>query len=143
MALLAAFLVLVGATGCLSSPEPPISRIPKVLIDYIDDEGIFSVYVHGTSECRYRNVRISIDNSTIFDENYTYYGAYRTNKTYFNMSIEVTYLKDAEATPDHYFYNATVQYIFYENSFVVTDSSGENIISVDEGPYMALMERGK
>lgn len=143
MALLVALLILVGATGCLSSPEPPISRIPKVLIDYIGDEGVFSVYVHGTSECRYRNVRISIDNSTIFDENYTYYGAYRTNKTYFNMSIEVTYLKDADSTPDHYFYNATVRYIFYENSFVVTDSSGENIISVDEGPYMALMERGE
>ena len=143
LALLAAVLILVGATGCLSSPEPPISRIPKVLTDYIHDEGVFSVYVHGTSECKYRNVRITVDNVTVFDENYTYYGAYRTNKTYFNLSIEVLYQKDANSEPDHYFYNATVQYVSYESSFVVTDYNGENMVSADKGPYIALMECAK
>ncbi len=141
MAVLAAVLLIAGATGCLSSPEPPISKIPKVLIDYIDEENIFSIYVHGTSECKYRNVRIYVEDALVFNENYTFYGAYRTNETEFNITIEVVYQEDPAKEPTHYFYNASIQLMPYEESFFVSDIHGEKITDVGKGPYIALMER--
>ncbi len=141
MAVLAGMLLITGATGCLSSPEPPISKIPKVLIDYIEEEGVFSIYVHGTSECKYRNVRIYAEDTLVFNENYTFYGAYRTNETDFNITIEIAYQDEPDTEPVNYFYNASIELMPYGDSFFVSDIHGDNVVDVNKGPYIALMER--
>ena len=137
----AVLLLVVLSLGCLSPPTPPMSRIPKVLVDYSEETGLFTIYVHGMSDYRYERINMTLDNRTVFDENQTYYAAYRTNLTSFNFSISVTDISKEGSTPENYFYNASVTLFTDFHMFMVVDKHGEHDVDLQsKSSFVTPME---
>lgn len=78
------FLLL---TGCTEN-QPPLSGIPTVLIDYIEETEETKVFVHGIDDRLYSNITIRI-NDTSVTENYTYQLHLSTSLEYFSLHVSV------------------------------------------------------
>ena len=134
-------LLVMLSLGCLSPPSPPISRIPKVLVDYSEETGLFTVYVHGMSDYRYERINMTLDNNTVFDENQTYCAVYQTNLSSFNFSISVTDISKQGASPENYFYNASVALFTDFHMFMVVDKHGEHDVDLQSSSsFVTTME---
>jgi hypothetical protein len=79
------FLLLL--TGCTDS-QPPLSGIPTIMIDYIEETEETKVYVHGIDDRLFSNITIRINDSSII-ENYTYQLHLSTSLEYFNLYVSV------------------------------------------------------
>ncbi|MEM2900575.1 MAG: hypothetical protein QXT63_07260 [Thermoplasmata archaeon] len=83
--ILAAFLC-----GCTATPsQPTFSAVPKLVIDYIEDENVTKIYLHGFDDHLYTNLslNVSYENETwLAIDEYTYYLSIETNLTTFCLN---------------------------------------------------------
>ena len=79
------FLLLL--TGCTDN-QPPLSGIPTILIDYIEEAEETKVFLHGIDDRLYSNITIRI-NDTSVTENYTYQLHMSTSFEYFILYVSV------------------------------------------------------
>jgi hypothetical protein len=64
-------LLLTFFPGCVDPPKSPVSKIPTILIDHIDETEEIKVYVHGIENHLFSNITIQINNASV-TENFTY-----------------------------------------------------------------------
>lgn len=81
-------LLLSFFVGCTNGPKSPISTIPKVLIDHIEETEETKVFVHGIEESIFSNITIQINDESIM-ENFTYelHSATSLQKFVLNVSV--------------------------------------------------------
>jgi hypothetical protein len=79
------FLLLLP--GCTEN-QPPLSGIPTILIDYIEESEETKVFIHGIDDRLYSNITIRINETSVI-ENYTYQLHLSTSLEYFNLYVSV------------------------------------------------------
>jgi hypothetical protein len=79
------FLLLLA--GCTEN-QPPLSGIPTILIDYIEETEETKVFVHGIDDRLFSNITIQI-NDTNVTESYTYQLHGSTSLEYFFLYVSV------------------------------------------------------
>lgn len=102
---LVACAAVVGA-GCVTPPPPsPVASIPKILVDYTDNQTVLFI-TSINADVRYDNISISLANANLTSnisfkarENYALIG--NTSLTYFTVNAT------ADESGTFYFYNAT------------------------------------
>ncbi len=135
LGVLAVLMLVVASLGCLNPPAPPpISRIPKVIVDYVDGEG-FAIYVHGMSDYRYERIVIKVDNRTLYDRNRTFQATALTKSENFTLNITVLDLPEEGSDIETYYYNATVLMNPPLPEYTVTDQSGTHRIDLEGTTY--------
>jgi hypothetical protein len=103
-ALAVAAAVIAGCTT--PAPPSPIASIPKVIVDFQDNET--RIYLTSVNaDVRYANVSISLGNENLtanlsFNDTKSFALLARTNLTYFTLNAT------ADDGSTHYFYNASV-----------------------------------
>ncbi len=134
-AVLVVLILTVSSLGCLSPPAPPpMSRMPKVIIDHVEQDEVFAVYVHGISDCRYDRIEIKIDNESAFAMNHTFQGSALTNLTSFSLNITVIDLPNEGGNADVYYYNATVNLVS-RSAFTVVEHGTAHEIDLERTTY--------
>lgn len=129
------FLVLVA--GCIEGPDSPLSTIPTILIDYIEDTEETKIFVQGIENTRYGNITIQVNNETI-RENDTYSLHMSTKIHKFALNVSVWFkLKEYEYTG-----NITVVEKDEQISLEIEDTDHDNPIKRSL-PYTKIMERKK
>ena len=68
---LSIILLFCFFVGCEEPPKSPISTIPQILIDYIEETEETKIYAHGIEDTLYSNITIQINHDTK-KENFTY-----------------------------------------------------------------------
>jgi len=97
-------LLLIGVSGCISSPlESPLSSMPELTIYYTNNETKLLVQSNGFHI--YDSITISIDNETI-TENNTIAISSKTNKTSFSLNVLVNDM--TQESIFLYIYNASI-----------------------------------
>lgn len=106
---LASVLALLAA-GCTTPPPPsPVTSIPKLLVDYVDNET--RLYVSSSNaDLRYDNITVALHNDNVslddvYHINRSYFLLARTNLTYFEVNAS------ADTDGRFYFYNATMHVV--------------------------------
>lgn len=128
LGVLAVLMLVVASLGCLNPPAPPpMSRIPKVIIDYVEDDG-FAVYVHGMSDYRYERIEIVVNNETLYARNSTFQGSAITHLTVFALNITVTDRPYDDEEVEIYYYNATIS---LESAFLFTVEDPYSLHEID------------
>ena len=134
-AVMVVLILTVSSLGCLSPPAPPpMSRMPKVIIDHVEQDDVFAVYVHGMSDYRYDRIEIRIDNESVYSMNHTFQGAALTNLTSFTLNITVIDLPNEGTDIDTYYYNATVNLVS-RMAFTVEEHGTMHEIDLEQTTY--------
>ncbi len=81
-------LLLSLFVGCTNGPESPLSTIPMILIDHIEETEETKVFVHGIDDTLFSNITIQI-NEDISTENFTYELHMSTSLEKFMLNISV------------------------------------------------------
>ena len=126
---------LIMLSGCTEGPSSPLSSLPTILIDHIEDTDETKIYVHGIDDTLYENITIQINNNTV-RENFTYELHTSTDLQHFFLNVTVWYeLKE-------YDYRGNITVIEEKNdiSFEIMDERRDNPINRD-APYTIIMER--
>lgn len=109
-------ILILPVMGCIdSTPKPPASEIPKVIIDHNLEGEKYNdsiIYVHGFEETRYKNISISINNETVLHKNDTFAAEFRTNLTIFNLTVNV------HSLDKWYNFNATFEILIREENIL-------------------------
>lgn len=104
MSIILALLLLMGVSGCISSPlESPLSSMPELTIYYTNNET--KILVRSNGFHIYDSITIIIDNETTIENN-TVAISLKTNKTSFSLNITVN-----DTTSESiflYIYNASI-----------------------------------
>ena len=123
--------------GCTDGPTSPVSSIPVILLDHVEEEDVTKVYVHGIEDTLYENITIQINNETSM-ENYTYSLHTVTTLEKFMLNITVWFkLKEYE-----YRGNYTLVKGDDEITLEIEDQRHDNPIE-RSFPYTIIMERKK
>lgn len=115
--------------GCISNPPSPISSIPKVIIDYADNE--FKIYVHSVDDYKYDNIKISINESLFIDENNT--RLEKINTTLKKFSLNITIIFD----DDIYQYKGNITFVSEERIKIFE----KNRETEEKIPYITFLEK--
>jgi hypothetical protein len=129
------FLVLVA--GCIGGPDSPLSTIPTILIDHIEDTQETKVYVQGIENTLFGNITIQINDGTL-RENHTYSLHMSTKLNKFALNVTVWFkLKEYQYTG-----NITISEEDNEIELEILDDRHDNPIKRTP-PYTIIMERRK
>lgn len=85
---LSIILLLSLFVGCAEPPKSPLSSIPMILIDHIEETDETKVFVHGIEDHLFSNITIMINNDMI-TENFTYSLHISTSLSEFELFISV------------------------------------------------------
>lgn len=124
-----AIIITSAFLGCIGNPPSPISSIPKAIIDYADAE--FKVYIHGVDDYKYNNIKISINNSLVLNENNTRGEKVNTTSKQFSLNITVIFDKDI------YQYNGNITFL-NDKKIKVLEKNKER---EEEIPYITFLEK--
>jgi hypothetical protein len=129
----AIFFILLLA-GCTEN-QPPLSGIPTILIDYIEETEETKVFVKGIDDRLFSNITIQI-NDTSITENYTYQLHISTSLDYFNLYVSV-WDKQKE-----YEYSGNVT-LYDDNGEIRMEIKevGEDKYDKESFPHKIIMER--
>ena len=128
-------LLISLLVGCTNPPESPISAIPTILIDHIDETHETKVFVHGIDAHLFSNITIQINNVSI-TENFTYELHTSTSLNTFNLNVSV-WDKQKEY---EYIGNITVFKNNGEMKLEILDMDHKDP-SEESLPYNIIMER--
>jgi hypothetical protein len=150
--LLAALLLTVCMAGCVREdiePISPLGTIPKVLVDYVDNNT--KVYVYPLDDYRYTSVRsrIFLGNETFKEktDNNTYSHYVSTKKDRFTLNITVLDQKKDKKKVYSFEANFTVHPQQYPDALLLISiynpkgSPTEKKISQSNLPWRTLAER--
>lgn len=90
--IVAVLLISTALAGCSEPPSPPVSEIPKIVIDNEhnpEDNNSTIIFVHGMDEIRYNNISIYINKTRVMFREDTFCTEYKTNLTHFNLTIDI------------------------------------------------------
>lgn len=128
-------VLLILLAGCTTGPSSPLSSIPTILIDHIEDTKETKIYVHGIEDTLFGNITLQINNDTML-ENFTYSLQRSTLLDKFFLNVTVWYkMKEYE-----YKGNFTLIKEDNEISFDIVDDRHDNPINRN-APYTIIMER--
>ncbi|UCF08025.1 MAG: hypothetical protein JSW28_10360 [Thermoplasmata archaeon] len=128
-------LLLCFFAGCTNGPPSPLSSIPMLLIDHIEENKETKVYVHGLDDYRFSNITIQINNVTA-TENFTYALHLTTILDRFILNVSVwDDLKQYE-----YAANLTILTEDNEITLQIEDERHDDTIERSL-PYTLIMER--
>ena len=128
-------LLLYLSVGCTNGPQSPISTIPTILIDHIDDTEETKVFVHGVEDHLFSNITIWINEEGI-TENFTYELHTSTYLQNFELNVLV--------------WDKEKQYEYTGNIIVLNDNDQMKLEIVDDQheepverslPHTIIMER--
>lgn len=128
-------LLLSFFIGCIEGPTSPISTIPRILIDHIEDTGETKIFVCGIEDHLYSNITIEISEESVF-ENFTYELHMSTRRETFLLNVSV--------------WDEQKQYEYSGNIAIVTDNDQIQLEITDDRhkepieksfPYTIIMER--
>ncbi len=121
--------------GCDNPPESPISTIPKILIDHIEETEEIKVFVHGIDDHLFSNISIQIDEVRI-TENFTYELHASTLQENFELMVSVW---DKQK---HYEYSSNIT-VFEDDDEIKMEVLGtdNNEPTEKSFPYTIIMER--
>lgn len=127
------FLLFI-LTGCTEDP-PPLSGIPTILIDFIEETEETKVFVQGIDDRLFSNITIEI-NDTSVTENYTYQLHISTSLEYFNLYVSV-WDKEKE-----YEYSGNIT-LYDDNGDIKMQikETGEDKYEKESFPHKIIMER--
>ncbi len=81
-------LLLCFFIGCTNGPKSPLSTIPMVLIDHVEETEETKVYVHGIDDTLFSNITIQINEKSLM-ENFTYELHMPTSLKKFVLNVSV------------------------------------------------------
>ena len=132
---LSIILFLSFLMGCIEGPESPLSAIPVILMDHIEETEETKAFVHGIDDHLYSNITIQINEEKI-TENFTYQLHMSTSLRKFAMNVSV--------------WNEEKQYE-YRGNFTLLRDDGRITLEIedfrhkdpveDSLPYTIIMER--
>jgi hypothetical protein len=127
------FLLFI-LTGC-TEDQPPLSGIPTILIDHIEETEETKVFVQGIDDRLFSNITIEI-NDTSITENYTYQLHISTSLEYFNLNVSV-WDKEKE-----YEYSGNIT-LYDDNGNIKMQikETGEDKYEKESFPHKIIMER--
>lgn len=127
------FLLFI-LTGC-TEDQPPLSGIPTILIDHIEETEETKVFVQGIDDRLFSNITIQI-NDTSITENYTYQLHISTSLEYFNLYVSV-WDKQKE-----YEYSGNIT-LYDDNGDIKMQikETGEDKYDKESFPHKIIMER--
>jgi hypothetical protein len=123
--------------GCTQGPPSPLSSLPTILIDHIEETEETKIYVQGIENTLYGNITIQLNNETV-TENLTYSLHLTTTLHKFTLNITAWYeLKE-------YDYTGNFTLIEDEDEIIleILDTRHDNPIERSL-PYTLIMERKK
>lgn len=128
-------IILSLFAGCNSGPQSPLSTIPMILIDHIEENGETKVFVHGIDDHLFSNITLQINEKTL-TENLTYELHIPTFLKEFMLNVTVwDALKHYEYTG-----NFTLLSEDEEIKMEITDLNHKEPIE-ESLPYTIIMER--
>lgn len=86
------FILIVSSLGCLETPAPPGSEIPRLIVDY--DEGVNDtietiIHVRGMEPIRFENITLYLNGTQILRrEGFSI--EHRTNRSEFELEVNAT-----------------------------------------------------
>ncbi|UCG68225.1 MAG: hypothetical protein JSV09_10405 [Thermoplasmata archaeon] len=85
---LSIILFLAFFLGCVDAPKSPVSKIPTILIDHIEETEETKVFVHGIENHLFSNITIEINDVRV-TENFTYelHAASHLHKFMLNVTV--------------------------------------------------------
>lgn len=86
--ILGTVLLLTIFVGCTDGPKSPLSSIPMILIDHVEETEEIKVFVHGIEDTLFSNITIQINDESI-KENFTYELHISTSLEKFMLNISV------------------------------------------------------
>ncbi len=129
------FLVLVA--GCIEGPDSPLSTIPTILINHVEETEETKIFIQGIENTFFGNITIQINNETV-RENNTYSLHHATDLTRFVLNVTVWFkLKEYE-----YHGNISLLEEDGELELEIEDERHDNPIKRSL-PYTFIMERKK
>jgi hypothetical protein len=81
-------LLLSLFVGCTNGPESPLSTIPMILIDHIEETKETKIFVHGIEDTLFSNITIQINEDTS-TENFTYELHMSTSLEKFMLNVSI------------------------------------------------------
>jgi hypothetical protein len=123
--------------GCIEGPDSPLSTIPTLLFDHIEDTKETKIFVQGIENTLYGNITIQINNDTRTEDN-TYSLHSSTALTKFALNVTVWFkLKEFE-------YNGNLTLLEEDEQITleIEDDEHENVIERSL-PHTIIMERKK
>lgn len=121
--------------GCLESPSSPVSSIPMILVDHIQETEETKVYVQGLDDHRFSNITIQINGLNV-TENLTYALHLSTSLTEFALNVTVwDEIKEYE-----YRGNLSILREDDQVTLQIEDQKHDDIIERSL-PYTTIMER--
>jgi hypothetical protein len=130
-------IFLFVLAGCTQGPPSPLSSLPTILIDHIEETEETKVFVQGIENTLYGNITIQLNNETV-TENFTYGLHITTNLHKFILNITVWYeLKEYDYTG-----NFTLLEEDNEITLEIVDARHDDPIE-RSAPYTIIMERKK
>lgn len=127
-------LLISVFAGC-TDPSSPISKIPTILIDHIEETGETKVYVHGIDDYRFANITIQINKAST-TENFTYE---LHISTYLLKFMLIAYVWDEEK---HYEYIANITVLNDDDQLKLEIEDTQHEEPVERSlPYTIIMER--
>lgn len=81
-------LLLCFFIGCTNGPKSPLSAIPTILIDHVEETEETKVYVHGIDDTLFSNITIQINEKSVM-ENFTYELHMPTSLKKFVLNVSV------------------------------------------------------
>jgi hypothetical protein len=85
---LSIILLLSFFVGCTNGPKSPLSTIPMILIDNIEETGETKVFVHGIEDTLFSNITIQINEESL-TENFTYELHMSTSLQKFMLNVSI------------------------------------------------------
>jgi len=137
-------VTLMALTGCVKEDPDfgsPVSRIPKIILDYVNDTT--KIYIYAVDDYRYTSVNITVtagNTTQSTEEHYTY-----TAHLYTHMR-NFTLVATAATAKGVYSLRAEVRHLFQEDTFMEIDVHREKSIKTvrlteDDLPWKSLIER--
>lgn len=137
LSVLGILIFLFVLAGCTEGPPSPLSTIPTILVDHIEETEETKIFVQGIENTLYGNITIQLNNETAY-ENFTYGLHISTNLHNFILNVTVWFeLKEYEYTG-----NFTILEEDNEITLEIVDDRHDNPIT-RSAPYTIIMERKK
>ncbi len=132
-------LFAVSISGCLKQGGiyPPISEVPQVLIDYV--ENTTKIYLRGVGDYRYDAMNISVydragNTYTNVSENNTYFLSSTTTSLNFSLTLECW------SSGGHFYYLGNFTHIPSENTLIIEEKGRSREVSYASLPYKTTLE---
>ncbi|UCE37178.1 MAG: hypothetical protein JSW00_17140 [Thermoplasmata archaeon] len=121
-------------TGCTEN-QPPLSGIPTILIDYIEETEETKIFIRGIDDRLFSNITIRIKDESL-EENYTYESHMSTSLEAFLLHVSV-WDKQKE-----YEYKGTIRLFDDDGEMkMYIKKSGDNHEVEKTFPHKIIMER--